>query len=99
MGFVPVEFCPDDAPVSEAYFSFPLHFAPSSAAALFFEARKFPDAFADGDDLDARNLFQYIKIRHRATTVPLFQEPRQGIEHCGRKISSKSRKKAPAVSI
>jgi hypothetical protein len=56
-----MEFSPDGAAVSKADLRFSLHLAPSSAAVLFFEPWKFPDAFADGDGLNVRNLFQYIK--------------------------------------
>jgi hypothetical protein len=68
-----MEFGPGDAPASEADFSFPLHLAPFSTAVLLLQPGKFADALADGDGLNVRNLFQYIKIQHKVTIVPLFQ--------------------------
>lgn len=69
-----MKLSPDDAPIPEADFRFPFHFTPSSAAILFFQAGEFADAYANGYRLNVRNLFQYIKILHEVTTVPLFQE-------------------------
>lgn len=63
-----MEFSPDDAPVSEADFRFRLHLSPSSATVLLLQTGDLPDACADGDGLYVRNLFQDIKIGHRATT-------------------------------
>jgi hypothetical protein len=75
-----MEFSPDDAPISEADLSFTLHLAPSSAAILFFQARKLVDAFADGDGLNIRNLFQYIKIRHSAPIGKYSPQPTKDLE-------------------
>jgi hypothetical protein len=47
------------------------HFKPSSAAILFFQMGEFGDVYSNGYRLNVRNLFQYIKIRHKVRTVPL----------------------------